>query len=105
MLASPSGNGPSTFTTGDRLAICLTSSLRVHLLWHQHDPDDDDTAMLLGVDSTRERAETRIASAKLAPDFRRFPDACTVAAARALTHSLTCGASKELKAKGHRDDR
>jgi hypothetical protein len=55
----------------------VDGSLRVYLLWHEHDPDDD-TAKLLGVYSTRERAETRIASAKLAPGFRRFPEAFTV---------------------------
>jgi hypothetical protein len=51
------------------------SAVTVYLLWHQHDPDDDDTAMLLGVYSTGELAETRIASARLKPGFRRFPDA------------------------------
>jgi hypothetical protein len=51
---------------------------RVYLLWHQHDPDDDDTAMLLGVYSSHERAEQRIASARLLPGFRRFPEAFTI---------------------------
>jgi len=38
-----------------------------YLLWHQHDEDDDNTAMLLGVYSSRERALIRQASAKTLP--------------------------------------
>ena len=58
--------------------MAVDDVMRVYLLWHQHDPDDDDTAMLLGVYSTRERAQVRKASASILPGFRRFPDAFTI---------------------------
>ena len=44
----------------------------VFLLWHRQDLDDE--GMLLGVYSTRARAEARIATARGLPGFRRFPD-------------------------------
>jgi hypothetical protein len=51
---------------------------RVYLLWHQHQ-DNDDTAKLLGVYSSREGAAGRIDTARLLPGFQRYPDSFEVA--------------------------
>lgn len=48
----------------------------VFLLWHQH-PEDEE-GKLLGVNSTRERAQARTVEARTLPGFRRFPSAFTV---------------------------
>jgi hypothetical protein len=49
----------------------------VHLLHHQSDPDDDETSLLLGVCSSRERA---LAQSAVAAPFRApgFLDACLI---------------------------
>jgi len=52
--------------------------MNVFLLYHQSDPDDDETSLLLGVYSSRERAQARQAVATTLPGFRDFPDAFVI---------------------------
>jgi hypothetical protein len=47
--------------------------MRVYLLWHAADPDDLGNACLLGVYSSREKAEARQREAAMLPGFRRVP--------------------------------
>lgn len=49
----------------------------VFLLWHQHPGDEE--GKLLGVYSTKERAEARIVKARSLPGFRRFPSDFVIA--------------------------
>ena len=51
-----------------------TATSRVFLVWHNHTPEDDDNAKLLGVFSSREKAEERVVRARLKPGFADFPD-------------------------------
>ena len=47
----------------------------VFLVWHSYESDDDcGHAFLLGVYSTRSLADARVASARVLPGFRRYPD-------------------------------
>jgi hypothetical protein len=53
--------------------------MNVYLLYHQTDPDDDNTSFLLGVYSSRELAVARQIGAATLPGFRDFPCAFIVA--------------------------
>jgi hypothetical protein len=48
----------------------------VYLLWHwgSSEPSEGDDPMLLGVYSTRERAEARVKDAVTQPGFRDYPN-------------------------------
>lgn len=46
----------------------------VYLLWHTHEPNEEENGKLLGVYSSRERAEQRILQANELPGFRDWPD-------------------------------
>jgi hypothetical protein len=53
--------------------------MRVYVLWHTHDMgDDDEDAKLLGIYSSKERAEEHLQQARTLPGFRRYPDGFTV---------------------------
>jgi hypothetical protein len=52
----------------------------VYLLWHSGASEPDDGPLLLGVYSSRERAEARIAGARQQPGFRDYPDRFEVVA-------------------------
>ena len=54
-------------------------SRSVFLLWHQHDPVDYATTLLLGVYSTRQHAQDRLESARVLPGFSHYPDAFEIA--------------------------
>lgn len=46
----------------------------VFLVWHSHDLDEELDYKLLGVFSTRDRADARVARALLEDGFRDHPD-------------------------------
>ena len=46
----------------------------VFLVWHSHDLDEEMDYKLLGVFSTRDRADQRVARARVAEGFRDHPD-------------------------------
>lgn len=55
----------------------MSDPSHVFLLWHSHGPDpcdNDQNAKLLGVYSTRSRAEDRITRSASIPGFREYPD-------------------------------
>lgn len=49
-------------------------SEHVFLLWHTHEPNEEENAKLLGVYSTRAKARGRIIRAKKLPGFEEWPD-------------------------------
>ena len=57
----------------------LPGTRSVFLLWHQHDPEDYATTLLLGVYSTRRQATDRLESARALPGFSLYPDAFEIA--------------------------
>lgn len=57
--------------------MCHARTVRaqpVYLVWHSIDPDDDDTAKLLGVFSTHLMAEERVARAQQVAGFADYPE-------------------------------
>jgi hypothetical protein len=48
--------------------------MTVYVLWHPGESDPYEGPLLLGVYSTRERAEARILEAKVQPGFRDHPE-------------------------------
>jgi hypothetical protein len=50
------------------------SQRRVFLVWHAHDLIEEVDVKLLGVFSTQERADERVARARQEDGFRDYPD-------------------------------
>ena len=52
----------------------MSEQTSVYLLWHRGESDPYEGPLLLGVYSTRERAQARILEAKAQPGFRDHPE-------------------------------
>jgi hypothetical protein len=77
--------------------------MRVYLLWHSYESeyDDCDHDLLLGVYSTREKAEARQADAIRQPGFRLHPDGFEIAAYEVdVTEAWLEGFSTHLRSTG-----